>query len=237
MFPENNIIKDANDDITVAYIMTSYNYSKQFYWHFHTNVGWHNNTQGNGTILYLGDGVTDDTGDNYNIVDIFDDDEKKKKISELPAGKWYKLCIDHKKKKMIDTGYYRSKMYAVPAPPPSTLIPQMLRITLGSDVKYTASLKVYSDSTLSSFEELTYEFTQSQISTYFDVDGNSLKAEPGKEYKNKFFVKPKSWTSSSKFVLVRNKAQYDKGKDVVIPDTGNGIDILQYANIDLFQCP
>ena len=137
---------------------------------------------------------------------------------------------------MIDTARYRGKMYAVPAQPQSTLIPQMLRITLGSDVKYTASLKVYSDSTLSSYEELTYEFTQSQISTYFDVDDNSLKAKPGIEYKNKFFVKPKSWTSSSKFVLVGNKAQYDNGKDVAIPDTGNGIDILQYANINLFQC-
>ena len=188
----------------------------------------------NGTILYLGNGVTDDTGNDYNIVDIFDEDDNK--IPNLPVGKWYELRIYHAKKRMIDTAYYQSKMYAIPMQSSSTFIPQMLRITLGSDVKYKASLKVYSDSTLSSFEELTYEFTQSQISTYFDVDGNSLKAKPGIEYKNKFFVKPKSWTSSSKFVLVGNKAQYDKGKDVAIPDTGNGIDILQYANIDLFQC-
>ena len=183
--------------------------------------------------MYLGNGVIDDTGDDYNIVDIFDEDGNK--IPNLPVGKWYELRIYHNKNKVVDTARYRSKMYAVPIQSSSTLIPQMLRITLGSDVKYTASLKVYSDSTLSSFEELTYEFTQSQISTYFDVDGNSLKAKPGIEYKNKFFVKPTSWASSSKFALVGNKAQYDKGKDVAIPDTGNGIDILQYANIDLFQ--
>lgn len=231
MFPKNDIIESATSDITVAYIMTSYNYSEQFYWHFHTNVGWQA-PSGNGTILYLGNGVIDNTGDNYNIVDIFDEDNNK--IPNLPTGKWYELRIYHKKKKVIDTARYRSKMYAVPAQPSSTLIPQMLRITLGSDVKYTASLKVY-DSTLSSFEELTYEFAQSQISTYFDVDGNSLKAKPGIEYKNKFFVKPTSWTSSSKFALVGNKAQYDKGKDVAISVTENGIDILQYANIDLFQ--
>ena len=233
MFPKNGIIKDATSDITVAYIMTSYNYSEQFYWHFHTNVSWQNTRGSNGTMLYLGNGVIDTTGNDYNIVDIFDEDNNK--IPNLPVGKWYELRIYHDKKKMIDTARYRSKMYAVPMQSSSTLIPQMLRITLGSDVKYTASLKVYSDSTLSSSEELTYEFTQSQISTYFDVDGNSLKAKPGIEYKNKFFVKPKSWTSSSKFALVGNKAQYDKGKDVAIPDTGNGIDILQYANIDLFQ--
>ena len=232
MFPKNDIIKDATSDITVAYIMTSYNYSEQFYWHFHTNVSWQNTRGANGTILYLGGGVIDDTGNDYNIVDIFDED--KKRIPDLPKDKWYKLCIYHDKKTKIGSERYRSKMYAVPAQP--TLIPQMLRITLGSDVKYKASLKVYSDSTLSSFEKLTYEFTQSQISTYFDVDGNSLKAKPDIEYKNKFFVKPKSWTSSSKFALVGNKTQYDKGKDVAIPDTGNGIDILQYANIDLFQC-
>ena len=231
MFPKNDIIEDATSDITVAYIMTSYNYDEQFYWHFHTNVSWQE-PSGNGTILYLGKGDIDTTGDDYNIVDIFDEDDNK--IPNLPVGKWYKLCIDRNKNKVVDIARYRSKMYAKPAQP--TLIPQMLRITLGSDVKYTASLKVYSDSTLSGFEELTYEFTQSQISTYFDVDGNSLKAKPGIEYKNKFFVKPKSWTSSSKFVLVGNKAQYDNGNVVVIPDTGNGIDILQYANIDLFQC-
>ena len=232
MFPKNDIIKGATSDITVAYIMTSYNYSERFYWHFHTNVSWQE-PSGNGTILYLGNGVIDTTGDDYNIVDIFDEDDNK--ISNLPVGKWYELRIYHNKKKNIG-GYYRSKMYAVPLQSSSTFIPQMLRITSGSDVKYTASLKVYSDSTLSSFEELTYEFTQSQINTYFDVDGNSLKAKPDIEYKNRFFVKPKSWTSSSKFALVGNKAQYDKGKDVAIPDTGNGIDILQYANIDLFQC-
>ena len=233
MFPKNDIIKDATSYITVAYIMTSYNYSEQFYWHFHTNVGWQE-SGGNGTILYLGKGVIDDTGNNYNIVDIFDEDNNK--IPNLPVDKWYELRIYHDKKKKVTAGY-RSKMYAVPLQSSSTSIPQMLRTTLGSDVKYTASLKVYSDSTLSSFEKLTYEFTQSQISEYFDVDGNSLKAKPGIEYKNIFFVKPTSWTSSSKFVLVGNKAQYDKGnKDVAIPGTGNGIDILQYANIDLFQC-
>ena len=238
MFPKNDIIKGATSDIIVAHIMTSYNYSKQYYWHFHTNAGWLNASTGNGTQLYLGEGVIDDTGGNYDIVDIFDEDGNK--IPNLPIGKWYELRIYHDKHKIYTNGnnmHYQSKMYAVPiqSSPSSTLIPQTLRITLGSDVKYTASLKVYSDSALSSFEELTYEFTQSQISTYFDVDGNSLKAKPGVEYKNKFFVKPKSWTSSSKFALVGNKAQYDKGKDVAIPDTGNGIDILQYANIDLFQ--
>ena len=233
MFPKNDIIKNATSDITVAYIMTSYNYSEQFYWHFHTNGGWQNTHGANGTILYLGNGVIDTTGNDYNIVDIFDEDDNK--IPNLPVGKWYELRIYHNKNKVVDTARYRSKMYAVPLQSSSTSIPQMLRITLGSDVKYIASLKVYGDSTLSSFEELTYEFTQSQISTYFDVDGNSLKAKPGVEYKNKFFVKPKSWTSSSKFALVGNKAQYDKGKDVAIPNTGNGIDILQYANIDLFQ--
>lgn len=238
MFPKNGTIMSAKSDIIVAHIMTSYNYSKQYYWHFHTNAGWQDASTGNGTQLYLGEGVIDDTGDNYKIVDIFDEDGNK--IPNLPVGKWYELRIYYDKHKIYTNGnnrHYQSKMYAVPiqSSPSSTLIPQMLRITLGSDVKYTASLKVYSDSTLSSSEELTYEFTQSQISTYFDVDGNSLKAKPGIEYKNKFFVKPTSWTSSSKFALVRNKAQYDKGKDVAIPDTGNGIDILQYANIDLFQ--
>ena len=235
MFPKNDIISGAKSNITVAHIMTSYNYSKRYYWHFHTNAGWLNGGGiSNGTKLYLGEGVIDDTGNNYDIVDIFDEDENK--IPNLPIGKWYELRIDYDKKRKHTNGNYQSKMYAVPMQSSPTFIPQMLRKTLGSDVKYTASLKVY-NSTLSSSEELTYEFTQDQISTYFDVDGNSLKAKPDIEYKNKFFVKPKSWTSSSKFVLVRNKAQYDNGNmDVVIPDTGNGIDILQYANIDLFQC-
>lgn len=239
MFPENNTIEAANDDITVAYIMTSYNYSKSYHWHFHTNASWLKAGTGNGTMLYLGGGVIDTTGDNYDIVDILDKDHNK--IQNLPVGEWYELRIHYDRTKVHVNGnnkYYQSKMYAVPiqSSPSSTLIPQILRITLGSDVKYTASLKVYSDSTLRSFEELTYEFTQSQISAYFDVDGNSLKAKQGIEYRNIFFVKPESWTSSSKFALVGNKAQYDKGKDVAIPNTGSGIDILQYANIDLFQC-
>jgi hypothetical protein len=237
MFPENDILEKATSDITVAYIRVSYNYSKPYYWHFHTNASWQSANMGNGTCLYLGNGVIDETGKDYNIVDIFD--EVGNKIPNLPVDKWYELRIYHDNKNIYFSGeqtYYRSKMYAVPAQSvQSTHIPQLSRITSGSGVKYTASLKVYSDSTLSSFEELTYEFTQSQISTYFDIDGNSLKAKPGVEYKNKFFVKPTSWTSSSKFVLARNKAQYDKGKDVAIPDTENGIDILQYANIDLFQ--
>lgn len=239
MFPENNTIEAANDDITVAYIMTSYNYSKSYHWHFHTNASWLKAGTGNGTMLYLGGGVIDTAGDNYDIVDILDKDHNK--IQNLPVGEWYELRIHYDRTKVHVNGnnkYYQSKMYAVPiqSSPSSTLIPQILRITLGSDVKYTASLKVYSDSTLRSFEELTYEFTQSQISAYFDVDGNSLKAKQGIEYRNIFFVKPESWTSSSKFALVGNKAQYDKGKDVAIPNTGSGIDILQYANIDLFQC-
>lgn len=239
MFPENNTIEAANDDITVAYIMTSYNYSKSYHWHFHTNASWLKAGTGNGTMLYLGGGVIDTTGDNYDIVDILDKDHNK--IQNLPVGEWYELRIHYDRTKVHVNGnnkYYQSKMYAVPiqSSPSSTLIPQILRITSGSDVKYTASLKVYSDSTLISFEELTYEFTQSQISAYFDVDGNSLKAKQGIEYRNIFFVKPESWTSSSKFALVGNKAQYDKGKDVAIPNTGSGIDILQYANIDLFQC-
>lgn len=241
MFPKNDILENATSDITVAYIRTSYNYSKQYYWHFHTNASWQSATnKGNGTCLYLGEGVIDETGKDYNIVDIFDEDGNK--IPNLPVDKWYELRIYHDNKTIYFSDdvpaqkYYRSKMYAVPAQSDqSTHIPQLSRITSGSGVKYTASLKVYSDSTLSSFEELTYEFTQSQISTYFDIDGNSLKAKPGVEYKNKFFVKPTSWTSTSKFALARNKTQYDKGKDVAIPDTENGIDILQYANIDLFQ--
>ena len=109
MFPKNDIIENATSDITVAHIMTSYNYSMKYYWHFHTNVGWQNEeNSANGTELYLGGGFIDDTGNNYNIVDIFDEDGNK--IPNLPIGKWYELRIYHNKNKKYNNGKYRSSL-------------------------------------------------------------------------------------------------------------------------------